>query len=354
MLAHELGHYKLHHVMKAMALSWAFTLAYCSCGASLPIDQPWFYQGLGVDRRSTAVALALFILVVRRFTFLLRRWSASTRASTSTRPTRYAAQRERRGPCPRAGEALPGQRRDADARPGAFGLLRLAPAGGDAHRPAEDCTSDLARKKCKPCEGGTKPFTADEVEGHAPRPEGLDDRERPADQGLPVRELLPDHGVRQRAGVDLAPRGPPSDLGVHYNKCKVEYGRTPSADCRRTTSSAPRSAERCNLVGTPLKRVFSSFNQTAVYHARNLLESRGHPGGGEERVPVFGYGRVAPWPSARRSCGSCRMRAKSARRRCCCRRRRPPTRLLSRACGEAPGRAIHPLLVLRRRSIGVT
>src|SRR5215470_2364948 len=35
------------------------------------IDQPWFYEALGVTQRSTAVALILFFMVVPVFTFLL-------------------------------------------------------------------------------------------------------------------------------------------------------------------------------------------------------------------------------------------------------------------------------------------
>ena len=34
--------------------------------------------------------------------------------------------------------------------------------------------SDLAKKKCKPCEGGVEPFTAAGGEGDAEGPEGLD------------------------------------------------------------------------------------------------------------------------------------------------------------------------------------
>jgi STE24 endopeptidase len=88
----------------------------------------------GARRRpaSTAVALVLF-MVVPVFTFLLAPIGASTAQACTGRRVRREL-RERRGPRPRAGEARPGQRGDADAGPGAFGLLRLAPAGRAADR----------------------------------------------------------------------------------------------------------------------------------------------------------------------------------------------------------------------------
>ena len=65
-LAHELGHFKHHHIVKRLlvaALSAFLGLALLGW----LIDQPWFYQGLGVDRASHGVALLLFILVMPVF-----------------------------------------------------------------------------------------------------------------------------------------------------------------------------------------------------------------------------------------------------------------------------------------------
>ena len=70
-LAHELGHYKLHHVIKGMALSWGFSFALLFVLGVLT-RQPWFYQGLGMTTATPAVALLLFILVVGEFTFFLQ------------------------------------------------------------------------------------------------------------------------------------------------------------------------------------------------------------------------------------------------------------------------------------------
>jgi len=69
-LAHELGHYKLHHVVKMLVLSAALSLAGLWILGQL-IDKPWFYTGLGVHTPSTAAAFVLFLLVVPEFTFFL-------------------------------------------------------------------------------------------------------------------------------------------------------------------------------------------------------------------------------------------------------------------------------------------
>ena len=69
-LAHELGHYKLRHILKRIVLSTAMTLAGLWLLGQL-MGQPWFYSGLGVSQPSVAAALALFMLVVPQFTFFL-------------------------------------------------------------------------------------------------------------------------------------------------------------------------------------------------------------------------------------------------------------------------------------------
>src|SRR3970282_2169787 len=60
-LAHELGHYRLYHVWKRIALLFAASLALLWVLGRL-IEQPWFYSGLGVSQPSTAAALLLFML----------------------------------------------------------------------------------------------------------------------------------------------------------------------------------------------------------------------------------------------------------------------------------------------------
>jgi STE24 endopeptidase len=71
-LAHELGHFKLKHVLKRMLWMAALSLAFLAALAWL-LDSPWFYQGLGVPPATArpGVALILFSLVLPVFTFLL-------------------------------------------------------------------------------------------------------------------------------------------------------------------------------------------------------------------------------------------------------------------------------------------
>ena len=69
-LAHELGHFRHKHVIKRIALSAALSLAFLWLLGQL-IDQPWFYQGLGVGAGSTALGLLLFSMVLPVFLFPL-------------------------------------------------------------------------------------------------------------------------------------------------------------------------------------------------------------------------------------------------------------------------------------------
>jgi STE24 endopeptidase len=73
-LAHELGHYKLRHVVRMLALSAAVSLVLLALLAWLGA-QAWFYEGLGVaDPAAMArpgVMLMLFFLALPPFAFLL-------------------------------------------------------------------------------------------------------------------------------------------------------------------------------------------------------------------------------------------------------------------------------------------
>ena len=70
-LAHELGHYRRHHVWKRIALLFAFSLGLLWVLGQL-IDQPWFYAGLNAGEPGTAMGLLLFVLVMPVFTFFLQ------------------------------------------------------------------------------------------------------------------------------------------------------------------------------------------------------------------------------------------------------------------------------------------
>ncbi|MES2130583.1 MAG: M48 family metallopeptidase [Pseudomonadota bacterium] len=73
-LAHELGHFKLKHIIKRIAMMFALSLAFLALLGYLK-NQAWFYTGLGVDpqlgQSNDAMALILFMLVLPVFTFVL-------------------------------------------------------------------------------------------------------------------------------------------------------------------------------------------------------------------------------------------------------------------------------------------
>ncbi|PHV04895.1 peptidase M48 [Janthinobacterium sp. BJB412] len=75
-LAHELGHFKLKHIVKRIAVMFAISLAFLALLGYLK-NQLWFYTGLGVDplilpgQNNDAMALLLFMLALPVFTFLL-------------------------------------------------------------------------------------------------------------------------------------------------------------------------------------------------------------------------------------------------------------------------------------------
>jgi len=73
-LAHELGHFKLKHIVKRIAVMFALSLGFLALLGYLK-GQVWFYTGLGIEpmlnSSNDAMALLLFALVLPVFTFLL-------------------------------------------------------------------------------------------------------------------------------------------------------------------------------------------------------------------------------------------------------------------------------------------
>jgi STE24 endopeptidase len=73
-LAHELGHFKLKHVLKRIAVMFLVSLGFLALLGYLK-TQTWFFTGLGVDpmlfANNDAMALILFMLALPVFTFLL-------------------------------------------------------------------------------------------------------------------------------------------------------------------------------------------------------------------------------------------------------------------------------------------
>ncbi len=70
-LAHELGHFKCNHIRKRISvLGTVFLIGLGILGWL--INEPWFYNGLGVEQSSTYMALILFVMASPAFTFFLQ------------------------------------------------------------------------------------------------------------------------------------------------------------------------------------------------------------------------------------------------------------------------------------------
>src|SRR5690606_24265050 len=91
-------------------------------------------------------------------------------------------------------------------------------------------------------------------------------------QAVPLRELLPDHGVRERPGVDLAPRGPPPGSARGLQPVP---GRVLDPRAGRTFRKRLHLRGEGRRAVRSLKRIYSSYNLVAVHHAKNLLAVEG-------------------------------------------------------------------------------
>jgi STE24 endopeptidase len=94
-LAHELGHFKLRHIVKRIAVMFALSLAFLALLGYLK-EQAWFYTGLGVtpllQAPNDAMALLLFMLVLPIFTFVLGPLSAISSRKHEFEADAFAAQ----------------------------------------------------------------------------------------------------------------------------------------------------------------------------------------------------------------------------------------------------------------------
>ncbi len=94
-LAHELGHFKRHHVLKRIVFSFALSLGFLWLLAQL-MQAEWLYQGLGVampaTTLATALALLLFFMVMPVFSFLLHPLLSHTSRQHEFEADEYAAQ----------------------------------------------------------------------------------------------------------------------------------------------------------------------------------------------------------------------------------------------------------------------
>ncbi len=69
-LAHELGHFKRHHIKKSLLLSSVISLGGFALLAWL-MRSDWFYSSLGVELASTHTALLLFMMIMPVFTYFV-------------------------------------------------------------------------------------------------------------------------------------------------------------------------------------------------------------------------------------------------------------------------------------------
>lgn len=92
-LAHELGHFKHRHVIKRIVWSFTVSLAFLWMLGYL-MQQPWFYQGLGISVATVpvpAVALLLFFMIIPAFTWLLQPFSSLYSRKHEFEADEYAA-----------------------------------------------------------------------------------------------------------------------------------------------------------------------------------------------------------------------------------------------------------------------
>ncbi|WP_334186987.1 M48 family metallopeptidase [Noviherbaspirillum sp.] len=94
-LAHELGHFKLKHIIKRIAVMFTVSLGLLALLGYLK-TQSWFFTGLGVDPvhmpANDAMALILFMLTLPVFTFLFSPLSSITSRKHEFEADAFAAQ----------------------------------------------------------------------------------------------------------------------------------------------------------------------------------------------------------------------------------------------------------------------
>jgi STE24 endopeptidase len=89
-LAHELGHFKHHHVIKRIAMLFGVSFLGLALLGWIS-QQTWFYNGLGVTEASSYMALILFLLVSPVFLFVLRPIMANYSRKNEFEADSYAA-----------------------------------------------------------------------------------------------------------------------------------------------------------------------------------------------------------------------------------------------------------------------
>ena len=99
-LAHELGHFKLNHVIKRLAVMFVLSLGFLALLGWLK-GQVWFYTGLGVtplmNGSNDAMALILFMLALPSFTFLFSPLMSITSRKNEFEADAFAAKHSNSG-----------------------------------------------------------------------------------------------------------------------------------------------------------------------------------------------------------------------------------------------------------------
>ena len=90
-LAHELGHFKHHHVGKRIVMLFGASLFFLFTLGQL-MNAGWFFAGLGVASQNTALALVLFFMTVPVFTFPLTPLMSGLSRRHEYEADRYAAE----------------------------------------------------------------------------------------------------------------------------------------------------------------------------------------------------------------------------------------------------------------------
>ncbi len=70
-LAHELGHFRHHHIVRRIVLGFMLSLIFLLALGHVR-ESSWFFEGLNAGNHSDAMALLLFFMVSPAFTFLLK------------------------------------------------------------------------------------------------------------------------------------------------------------------------------------------------------------------------------------------------------------------------------------------
>ena len=90
-LAHELGHFKLKHILKRIVLVSVVSFAFFWL-LNFVMQREWFFADLGLNTHSIGVALALFYIVLPYFTFLLQPLGAMYSRKHEFEADRYATE----------------------------------------------------------------------------------------------------------------------------------------------------------------------------------------------------------------------------------------------------------------------